>query len=166
MLLFLEDSVILWEALCHLMSSGRVSLQAVSIIHACQCWLQGHEPDRYITPPKRTKIQPYAARKGGWVTVEQMEITNGDNKHEAYKAGESVFVLGNAEQPYDCGEPLCILCDQPSEAQEPGSDLLECDRCMGAVHFHCAALTQAPKVSIMQDSFLRDSRLQVMCHYK
>lgn len=95
-----------------------------------------------------------------------MAITNGDNKLEVYKPGESVFILGNAEQPYVCGEPLCVLCDQPSEAEDRGSDLLECDRCMGAVHFHCAGLTKAPEVSIAQKGFLHHSTVQVTRHYK
>ena len=121
-----------------------------SPFNACQCWVQGHQLVRYITPPKRTKTQPHIARKGHWVTVEQMEITNGDGKHEIYRPGESVFVLGNDKQPFVCGEPSCLLCDQTSKVQDRGSDLLECDRCMGAVHFHCAALSQLPKVSIVQ----------------
>ena len=148
--LHLKNSAICLEAFCHLTVLVMCPCYAVSTTHACQCWLQGQQADRYITPPKRTKLQPYIARKGKWVTVEQMEISNGNGKHEVYRPGESVFVLGNAEQPYVCGEPLCLLCDQASEVEDRGSDLLECDRCMAAVHIRCAALTEVPKVSTVQ----------------
>lgn len=109
----------------------------------------------FITPFKRTNTQPHVARKGRWVTVPHMDCTNGDGKYEIYRPGDSAFVVGNNEQQYVPGEPLCLVCDQASEVQasevqERGSDLLECEGCMGAVHFHCAALSEAPEVTIVQ----------------
>ena len=119
----------------------------VSTIHACQCWLQGHVLDSFITPPKRTKTQPYIAQ---WVAVNDMSCINGDDKCETYKTGNSVFVRGADDQPYVCGEPLCLVCDQASMVEDHGTDLVECGRCMGAVHLPCAGLSQVPKVTIVQ----------------
>lgn len=142
-LLLKEPSVIFWSlAVC--------VWHAVCTIHACRYYLQGYEADRFITPPKRTMTQPYVARQGEWVAVNQMSCINGDGHGELYTTGNSVFVLGADDQPYVCGESLCLVCDQASMVQDRGSDLVECDRCMGAVHLHCAALSKVPKVNIVQ----------------
>ena len=97
--------------------------------------MQAHETGKDYTIPKRTQPKPHIARKGKWVEVQQMDAKNGDNHEESYRAGDTVFVRGNTIGEYVYGEPTCLLCEQPS--QKCGSDLLECDRCLGAIHCHC-----------------------------
>lgn len=124
----------------------------VCVISTCECWLQGNAGDMFITPFRRTKAQPHIARKGRWVPVAHMDCTNGDDKIEIYRPGDSAFVVGNNEQQYVPGEPLCLVCEQASEEeQERGSDLVECDSCIGAVHLRCAGLSETPEVINQMD---------------
>lgn len=115
----------------------------------CKCWLQEHANDMFITPFKRTKAQPCIARKGRWVPIAHMACTDGDGNHEIYRPRDSAFVVGNNEQQYVPGEPLCLVCGQASmgKGEDRGSDLLECEQCLGAVHLHCAGLSEAPEVN-------------------
>ena len=53
-----------------------------------------------------------------------MDCTNGDGEPETYRPGNSAFVVGNNEQQYVPGEPLCFLCEQASKkGQERGSGM-------------------------------------------
>lgn len=124
-----------------------------------QHWLKAYETGVGITPPKRTQAQPYTASRGKWVVVEHMEANNSEGYEESYRPGDSAFVLGNhSAHPYLCGEPMCLVCHSKSKVQqglsaeqaraERGMDMVECDRCFGAVHLCCESppLDHPPEV--------------------
>ena len=129
--------------------------------HDSKHWAQAYETGTEITPDKRTLPVPYTANIGRWEVVDHMYADNDEGYPETYRPEDSVFMLGNkSKDAYVGGEPLCLACDQKSSVPaglsacqarlERGKDMLECERCMGAMHLACESPPLDAPPEVMQ----------------
>ena len=104
--------------------------------------MQGAQAGTEGTPEKR-----FNPIKNDLKEVSEVEVQDPFGDSEVLTAGNSTFVVGR-DNWRDCtnATAVCSCCFQMSTVD--GRDMLECSRCLGAVHLGCTfpPLTEAPEV--------------------
>lgn len=107
--------------------------------------VQGAQAGTEETPEKRCKASNHSLKE-----VTEVDALSAFGHHERLQAGNSAFMVGREDWRDHIHEIApCSCCGGWSI--DDGKDMLECDKCLGAVHLGCnmPPLTKLPEVLLL-----------------